>query len=101
MTADPDSILQERRVFVAVGIRDGVTKILLIVFRYFMCVSTKRRQLKPSFLRGKRKWIHFDGIEDVFATCGPRKEVVNPREQCVSAELKRIAISFQADSLRQ
>ena len=55
----------------------------------------------PASIGFKRERIHLDGIKKIFAALLAGKEIVNPREQPVAAELPGIARAFQANGFRQ
>ena len=86
MVSNPYRVLDKRCVFVRAWMAYCRAKVLQIVMRNLVGISTKRSQFQASNQRLKGEWINFDGIENVLSSERGRKIVVNMGEQRIPSE---------------
>ena len=65
--------------------------------RHAVSVGAQRGERQSGFLRFEGEGIDFDDVEKIFAALLAGKEIVDPGEKGVAAELERVAAGIEAE----
>ena len=98
VVGDANRVLGEGGVIIGIGMRGGLAEILDVVLRHGVGVGAQRRERQSGFHGREGEGVHFDGIEKIFAALLAGKEVVDPGEQGIAAELEGVAPGIEAES---
>ena len=77
------------------------TETLQIIMRHLVRIGPQRREFQSGFHGLEGEWIYLDGIENVFSAAERRKEVVDPGQQRIAAELPGISFPLHTERLFQ
>src|SRR5689334_2826434 len=77
--------------------RCGAAEVLQIVVRHFVSERAQRGERETGLHGLEREGIHLDGVEEKFSALLVGKEVVDPSQQPVTAELPRMPVALEAE----
>jgi len=97
MVGDPDGVLSEGGVVVAVGVGGGGAEVLQIVVRHRVGVGAEWRQRQSGFLRFEGEGVDFDFVEKVFTALLAGEEIVDRSNEGVAAEFEGVVAGIEAE----
>ena len=99
VVAQPDAVLREQRVLLGVGVRHRRAEVLDVVPRHLVRPRPQRRDPQPEGLRLEGERVHPDVVVDVLPAEQRGKEVVQPHQAHVAAELEGVPPRLPAHRL--